>query len=56
MYITICKMIAGGNLLHDAGSSHPGLCGHLEGRVGWEVGGRFGGWGRGICTPMADSC
>ena len=36
------KQTAGGNFLHGAGSSNPGLCDSLE---GWEVGGRLKGRG-----------
>ena len=41
LYGNIANGIDSGNVLYDAGSSNPVLCGNLEGRTGWEVGGKF---------------
>ena len=54
IYITICKIIANGNLLYSLGNSNRAL--YQPRGMGW--GGRWerGSKGRDICIPMADSC
>lgn len=42
------KLDSRGNVLHDAGSSHPELCDNLHGWDGTGVGGRLEGWGTGL--------
>ena len=53
--LSYIKQIARGNLLYDAGSSYPVLCGNLEGWDGVGVG-RDIHKGGDVCIPMADSC